>query len=185
MAFCGACGNKMEDDSVFCPKCGAPVEGAQAATPNQQPVNQQQPMPDQGYASQQGYVPPQGTANTRDFTVDMGTDYTSTFTPSDISDYKVFALVAYLFAPIGIVVTLLAGLNSPFAMFHAREAAKIFVAETLMWLIAIILFFLVIPLLIALIGSFVLGIVNIICIVRAGKGQAKLAPIVGGMKLFR
>lgn len=26
MAYCGKCGNKLEDDAKFCPKCGAPVD---------------------------------------------------------------------------------------------------------------------------------------------------------------
>lgn len=202
MGFCGQCGSKIDEGSDFCAKCGTPVARKQA-TPNPQQATPQPPAPDpqqaqayaqqtyaqpnQSYAPPQGqpYAPQQGVANTQQFTIDMGRDYTSTFSPDDISDYKVFALVAYLLSPLGIVVTLLAAQKSPFAMFHAREATKLMVAQLLMWLIAFVLFFLVIPILLAFIGSFVLGIVNIICIFRAAKGQAKLAPIVGGMRLFR
>lgn len=57
--FCSKCGAQIADNSVFCPKCGAP-QGAGAATPaGAPPPAGAIPPPATPYAPQPGsYVPP-------------------------------------------------------------------------------------------------------------------------------
>lgn len=189
------------------PPQGQPAPGC---TPQGQPA---QGQPGQGYTaqSQQSYYqPPQGQPmpgyeapysagvdNTQNLTVDMGRDFTHTFEADDISKNKVFAIEVYLVSLIspmgvlfpigllGVIIALLAAQKSPFAMFHVRESMKLLVADVLLLVIAVLLFWTIIVPIAAAICSIILFVVKIICFVRAAKGQAKLAPIVGGMKLFR
>lgn len=39
MKYCAHCGNELEDETMFCPKCGTPTEGATNPGPTVQPVS--------------------------------------------------------------------------------------------------------------------------------------------------
>lgn len=40
MAYCGKCGNKLENDAKFCPKCGAPVDGVENVEDQEETKNE-------------------------------------------------------------------------------------------------------------------------------------------------
>lgn len=203
MAFCSSCGNSIKEGSKFCKFCGAPISGVVVeetvssvaeepsvsqnanATNAQQAPNSGQVPPNVGQnqvysAPNQGQVVP----NTTTLAVDLGSDHTSLFSKDDISKNKVFAIGTYLLGFLGIIVALLAARESKFAMFHAREAMKLIVVQLLLGMISLFLIWTIIVPLAALICYIILGVVQLICIFRACKGQAKKAPIVGSFKFL-
>lgn len=138
--------------------------------------------PDTGAPGAPGSTP---TPNTTTVSIDLGADMTSSFTPEDISNNKVFALATYLLGFIGIIVALLAAHTSPFAMFHAREATKLVVTQALIGLLMVLLCWTLIVPLLGLIAMIALGVVELICIWRVAKGEAKEAPVVGSLKFLK
>lgn len=203
MAFCASCGKSINDGSKFCKFCGAPVSGVvveetvsasvegASGSQNVSTANTQQPttgnqVPPTANQNQAYSAPNQGQVvpNTAAVTVDLGSDHTSLFSKDDISKNKVFAIGTYLLGFLGIIVALLAARESKFAMFHAREAMKLIIAQMLLGMITLLLIWTIIVPLAALICYIILGIVQLICIFRACKGQAKKAPIVGSFKFL-
>ena len=61
-------------------------------------------------------------------------DHTAEFDPQDISENKVYCMLAYLMGVIGIIIALLAGKDSPYVKFHIRQAIKLSVADILLLL---------------------------------------------------
>lgn len=211
MAFCGSCGREIKGSAKFCTSCGAPVGGgvsAEASDANvvPQPSNGDYSTPPTtapvSPASNAAGAPPatnqpqysvgsngttpqgQGQANTASITVDLGSDHTSLYSPDDISRGKIFAIGAYLLGFMGIIIALLAARDSKYAMFHTRESMKIIVANLMLGLITLLLIWTVIVPMAALVCFLILGVVQIICIVRACQGKAKKAPIIGSFKIF-
>ena len=211
MAYCNACGQQINDTAKFCKYCGAKVDAMEGVDVSEviveektaqvgaayqgQPTSAgatQQPYQVPGYAgsgqghNDQAYASPNGTVheNTKSVKLDMGSDHTSMFSPEDISKNKVFAIGSYLLGFLGIIVALLAARESKFAMFHARESMKIIVVELLIGLITLLLFWTVLVPIAASICYIILAIVQLICVIRTCKGEAKMAPIVGSMKFL-
>ncbi len=109
-------------------------------------------------------------------------DHTDEFDPKDISDNKVMAMLCYLMGIIGILLATIGGTASPYCAFHARQALKITVCTTLLYIICIV------PILgwiVCGIGLPVLFVVKIICFFSICKGQAKEPPIVRGLKFLK
>ena len=110
-------------------------------------------------------------------------DHTAEFDAKDISENKCFAMLPYLMSFIGVIIALLAAQASPYTMFHVRQGLKLAVVEILVVIVGSI---------IPIIGWIAMGIcvivllvVEIICFFRVCKGQAKEAPIVGGLKFLK
>ena len=122
-----------------------------------------------------------GTVNTYADT----TDHTAEFDAKDISDNKVFAMLVYLTGIIGIIVSLLAAGNSPYAAFHVRQGLKISVVSILIGLIAAILCWTIIVPIAAGILTVVLEVVKIICFFRVCAGKAKEPPIISGLAFLK
>ncbi len=103
------------------------------------------------------------------------TDHTAQFDPADISDNKVFAMIAYLGSIFGVIIALLAGFRSPYAAFHARQALKIYIAAAVSCILMLI------PILgwIAFaVWMLVTLVVDIICFVYVCQGKAVEPPII-------
>lgn len=112
-------------------------------------------------------------------------DHTAEFDEKDISDNKVIAMLVYLTGWLGVIIALLAGSNSNYAGFHARQALKITVVETLLGIATAVLFWLgLIPVLkwlyfVSVSGAFcALFVVRIIAFFQICKGKAVEPPIV-------
>ncbi len=138
MKICPNCHNPLEDNITFCPNCGTNV-GAQPQNPQpqnpqppQNPPQQymQQPYGQQQYAQRPQYTPPMPDPF----------DHTSQFTPEDVSENKLLAMLVYVIGAVGIVIALLAGKDSAYAKFHARQGMKIVLLETICTLATAVLF---------------------------------------------
>ena len=115
MAFCGKCGQQVNDGVKFCPACGAPMEAA--ASQPEQPTQE----PSQGDSL---------SNKLSDF--NNTTDSTADFNKADIEQNKVMGILAYL--SILVLVPILAAPNSKFARFHANQGLVLLIA-TIGWAI--------------------------------------------------
>lgn len=156
MAFCPNCGNQIPEGTTFCTNCGTPVGAPQQQIPVQP-------------------IPPMVPAFDP-------TDHTAEFDPQDISDNKIFAMSAYLLGALGIIIALLAGGQSPYAMFHARQSLKISIVGILCVVVMAIPF---IGWIIGGIASIVIAVIAIICFVQVCKGQAKEPAIIKDFKFLK
>lgn len=100
-------------------------------------------------------------------------DHTSEFDAEDIANNKIFALLGYLLSFPGFIITYLAAKDSPYAMFHAKQALKIEVTELLILVATCILCWTCIVPVAAIILSIILCVVDIIAIFQVFMGLAK------------
>lgn len=99
-------------------------------------------------------------------------DHTKEYEEKDISEHKLLAMVSYLLGPVGVIISLLAGKDSPYAMFHVRQSLKFTVADTLLAFLALVLCWTVIVPIAAGICVAALLVVRVICFVQVCKGRA-------------
>lgn len=112
------------------------------------------------------------------------TDFTHTFDSEEVAKNKVFATGSYLLGFIGIVIALLAAKDSEYVKFHVRESMKIQVLCALLGLVSVLLCWTIIIPILGCIAIAVLGVIEIICMVRAMMGQSKKVPLIGNWKMF-
>lgn len=113
-------------------------------------------------------------------------DHTAEFTSKDISDNKVFAMAPYLLGIFGILIALLAAGNSPYVSFHIRQVIKFEVASFLMWVAAIIFFWLLfLPVIAAAIMSIVFFVIKIICFFQICSGKAKEPAVIRNLGFLK
>lgn len=160
MKNCPQCGNRLNDDAVFCPFCGTRFTKEEGA-------------PQQGHPQQQQAYAPQANV-----IMIAPYDHTREFDPQDISDNKVYCMVIYLLGTIGIIIGLLAAQSSRYVAFHARQALKFTVLSTLIALATAVLFWTVVVPVAALVAYAVLLVVRIICFVQICQGKAMEPAIV-------
>lgn len=112
-------------------------------------------------------------------------DHTAEYDPKDISDNKVFAMLAYLLGTIGIIIALLASSASPYVKFHVRQALKFVVVEILVTICIVLLFWTVIVPIVGGIFLAVLGVIQIICFFQVCSGKAKEPAIIRSLKFLK
>ena len=173
MAFCSKCGAKLEDGSKFCKSCGEPLK-----------------------MSTEDKV----SAAAADFTekvskINDTEDTTSEFDQKDISDNKVFAILAYLSWLV--LIPIFAAKDSKFARFHANQGLVLCIVETIWWIISAIVggilgvllwrVFAVVWLinLIFRLVDVLFLVFAIIGIINAAQGKAKVLPIIGKIKILK
>ena len=105
-------------------------------------------------------------------------NHTGEFTTKDISDNKVMAMLPYLFGIVGIIVTLLASGESPYAYFHVRQAIKFLVVKTLLTICNLFLFWTIIVPLVWLISKGIIFVLKIIAFLQVCMGEAKEPAII-------
>ena len=164
MKICQNCGAEVNDNASFCAKCGSKMETAanQAANTAGNTAGNAGETADQGQQYQQQYYQP----------VDPY-DHTAQFDAKDISDNKVFAMVAYLTGTIGIIIALLAGSKSEYAMFHVRQALKFEVITTLTAIVTLVFIWTIVIPVITGIFLVVLFVCRIIAFFSICGGKAK------------
>lgn len=201
MAFCTKCGAQVSDEAAFCPQCGASMKQAATETapePQTAPESQiseqtaQQTPPqsgpwaqqtnEQGFQNnaQQGYqqyyqAPPVYASN----------DHTADYTTEDISKNKVIAMAAYLLGTMGIIISLLAASDSPYASFHSRQALKLEIITMLIGIISLVLCWTILIPIAGVICMGIIFVVKIICFFQVANGKAKDAPIVGSFPFLK
>ena len=109
-------------------------------------------------------------------------DHTSEFDAEDISANKVYAISAYLFSFFGALLCNVLAKESPFALFHAREALKIDVVAIIVYLLSALLCWTCIVPVAGAILIVMLLVVKVICIVQVCKGMAKEPWLVRSIK---
>lgn len=112
-------------------------------------------------------------------------DHTAEFDAQDISDNKVISMIVYLFGIVGIIIGLLAGVNSKYAAFHVRQALKVEVLSILVAIATCVLCWTIIVPFAGAIALAILFVVRIIAFFQICKGQAKELPIVRGFKFLK
>lgn len=114
-----------------------------------------------------------------------GYDHTDQFDPEDISENKVTAMAAYLLGPLGVIIALLAGQDSPYAAFHMRQGLKFVVVEALLTVISLLLCWTLIVPAVASVLALILGVVKIIAFVSVCKGRAVEPAIIRSLKFLK
>ena len=112
-------------------------------------------------------------------------DHTSEYDAKDISDNKVFAMLAYILGPIGVIIALLASSTSPYVKFHIRQALKFVVVEILATVCIVLLFWTVIVPIAGGIFLIILCVIQIICFFQVCSGKAKDAAIIRSLNFLK
>lgn len=111
-------------------------------------------------------------------------DHTAEFDATDISENKVYALIAYLVDFFGLIPALMVAKDSPYAKFHARESAKLSVATYLVAILTCCLMWTCIVPIAGIILLLILVVVKIICIVQVCKGKAVEPWLIRSLKFL-
>lgn len=127
MAFCGKCGQQINDGVKFCPACGTPlsvaaVPGTQPRPETVQPQTASQPAAEANNDIDEKFARFNNTA-----------DSTAAFDPKDIEQNKVMAILAYF--GILVLVPILAAKESRFARYHSNQGLLLCIAM-FGWIIA-------------------------------------------------
>lgn len=112
-------------------------------------------------------------------------DHTAEFDPKDISDNKVTAMAAYLLGPLGVIIALLSGQNSPYAAFHMQQGLKFLILEALTALVMTLLCWTIIVPVAGCVFLVILMILEIVSFVSVCKGRAVEPPIIRGMRFMK
>ena len=120
-----------------------------------------------GQSVQSTYTPTPnaGTAST-------SYDHTAEFDPADVSNGKVFAMLCYLTSLMGVLIAVIAAQQSPYTMFHVRQALKFVVIDVLLFIVMCVLFWTFIIPIACGIFSIVLWVIKIIAVFQIGAGKA-------------
>lgn len=157
MKFCAKCGAQLDDNATVCGNCGNNMGNN---TYNQgQPNYYQQPV--------QHYADPY--------------DHTNEFDPKDISDNKVIAMLPYLLGTIGILIAVIMSKTSDYVQFHVRQALKLTVVQTLLLIIAAVLFFTILVPIAAGVCMVIVFVLKVIQFFSICTGKAKEVPIIRGL----
>ena len=159
MKICPNCNTQNDDNSTFCVNCGAQLD-AQQYTQNTVPPAQYAPVFDPY-------------------------DHTADFDLKDISDNKVFAMLGYLLGTIGIVVALIGGRSSDYAMFHIKQALRFTIVDVLMLICTALLFWTIIVPIAYAVMVIVFLVIRIICFFQVCSGKAKEAAIIRNLSFLK
>ena len=194
MAFCGKCGQQVNDGVKFCPACGAPMAAVaptqetppQPAAAPQQQYQQPQPVQQPPQAQQ-----PQPAAGDTFSNLNNTADSTAQFDPRDIEQHKGMSILAY-FGPL-VLIPILAAKDSPFARYHSNQGLLLCIACIIYGIAYSILsggilaiswrLYFVVSI-IGLIG-FVFAVLAVIGILNAVNGRAKELPLIGKYRLLK
>ncbi len=187
MAYCGKCGNQIEEGVKFCPSCGATLQVAnpEAVQPEPQQPVQPEPTAEEKLAdaTKKADAFAQKLGNTADITAD--------FDKADIESNKVMAVLAYF--GILVIVPILAAKESKYARFHANQGLVLCISSIIYGVAYSILSSIILAIswrlhfLVSLIGlvGVVFAVLFIIGIINALNGRAKDLPIIGKFRLLK
>ncbi len=206
MAFCGKCGNPLQESDAFCTKCGAPVQAqkdesaAQAVAQTSEAQKAETAANDSATTSgpaQQATGSEQKAPNAPPYYDPYGGDPER----RDAAQNKAMGILSY----IGILalVPLFAAKESPFAQYHAKQGLTLCIIEIayavlttiLRWVFSLIfrlvrvywiynIFFTVLNF-VFFIGGALLLVLAVIGIVNAVNGKKEPLPVLGKLKLFK
>lgn len=203
MAFCGKCGQKVEEGVKFCSACGTPLQINAAQPVNetvQQPTTQPAPQTVQaeGQEATAKVTAAADTLSNKLGNLNNTTDSTAGFDKTDIEQNKVMALLSYF--GILVFIPIFAAKDSKFARYHANQGLTLFIALFGWWIVDYILTLLLRSLLWRGLGLWeiyslcgtVLNLVYIIFtvlavigIINVLNGKAKELPVIGKYKILK
>ena len=194
MAFCGKCGQQVNDGVKFCPACGAPMAAVaptqetppQPAAAPQQQYQQPQPVQQPPQAQQ-----PQPAAGDTFSNLNNTADSTAQFDPRDIEQHKGMSILAY-FGPL-VLIPILAAKDSPFARYHSNQGLLLCIACIIYGIAYSILSGVILAIswrlyfVVSIIGliCFVFAVLAVIGILNAVNGRAKELPLIGKYRLLK
>ena len=111
-------------------------------------------------------------------------DHTAEFDSEDIEKNKIFALLCYLTSIIGIALVFLGAKDSPYAMYHAKQAIKLEVSAALALLAGTFLCWTCIAPVAAMILLIIICVLEIICIFQVFFGYAKEPWLIRSFKFL-
>lgn len=183
MAFCGKCGNKVEEGIKFCPSCGEPMA---VSTPTPQPEPQPQAQTDEEKLAQ-------ATAVYDNIAKKLGdaADHTAEFDKADIESNKAMGILAYL--GILVLVPLFAAKESKYARFHTNQGLVLCVAGIAYSVVYGILSSIILAIswrlysLVSILGflSIVFLVLCVMGILNVVNGRAKELPIIGKFRILK
>lgn len=147
---------------AFCSNCGAEVPEGSTTCPSCQATV---------------------VANTVAVKVDAY-DHTAEFEASDVESNKIYAMCAYLFSVLGLAIIFLGAKESPYAMFHAKQALKLLVSEVLVTIIMMVLCWTCIVPIAGIIVLLIIFVLYIIAIVQVMMGKAKEPWMIRSLKFL-
>lgn len=167
MAYCGKCGQQVNEEVKFCPSCGTPV-GTAAPQENrqEQPENK--------------------------LTESLNTpDITASFDPADVEKNKAMGVLAYL--GILVLIPIFAAKDSPFARYHANQGLLLCIAAIIYGVTYSILSSIILAIswrlyfLVSILGlvGIVFAVLCVIGIINAMNGKAKELPFIGKYKILK
>ena len=198
MAFCGKCGQKVEEGVKFCPACGTPLQ-VNTAQPVNEPLTQPAAQPIQ---TEEQVAQAQATAAADVLGGKLGklndtVDSTAEFAKADIEQNKVMAILSYF--GFLVIIPILAAKESKFARYHANQGLILFIAM-IGWSIADYILTAILRALLwrsmglweiySLCGTvlnlvyIVFTVLAVIGIVNALNGKAKELPVIGKYKIL-
>lgn len=203
MAFCGKCGQKVEEGVKFCPACGTPLQ-TNAAQPTHETVQNPEPRPAPQTVQTEGQeATAKATAAADALGNKLGnlnntTDSTADFDKADIEQNKVMAILSYF--GILVFIPMFAAKDSKFARYHANQGLALFIALFGWWIVDYILTMLLRSLLWRGLGLWeiyslcgmvlnlvyiVFTVLAVIGIINALNGKAKELPVIGKYKILK
>lgn len=203
MAFCGKCGQKVEEGVKFCPTCGTPLQ-INAAQPIHETVQNSEPRPaPQPVQTEDQEATAKATAAADALGNKLGnlnntTDSTADFDKADIEQNKVMAILSYF--GILVFIPIFAAKDSKFARYHANQGLALFIALFGWWIVDYILTMLLRSLLWRGLGLWeiyslcgtvlnlvyiVFTVLAVIGIINALNGKAKELPVIGKYKILK
>ena len=157
MKNCKSCGASIEDNSKFCPVCGAKLNLSDSERKTQTQTR-----------IEEAFNNFTNTANT-----------TADYSPEDVAKNKLMAIIAYL--GVLVMIPLFAAKDSPFARYHTNQGLVLFLFSLLSYVAGLIPF---VGWIIGAIISVLNLLLIIVGVLNAVKGEAKELPIIGKIKIL-
>lgn len=172
MIYCTKCGAMVDENTKFCPECGAFISTSHS---------EKEPWEDE-----------KKDLGTKISELNDTPDTTEEFSESDINGNKVMAVLSYI--GLLVLVPLFAARESKFARFHANQGLVLMICN-IVWEVLKQIVVEVITAVSPTLGTLtntVCNLVNIflfvlmiVGIVNAVKGRAKELPVIGKIKLLK
>ncbi len=115
MAYCGKCGNQIEEGVKFCPSCGAALQVAEPETV--QPESRQPVQPES--TAEEKLQQATQTIDSMAQKLDNTADHSAEYDKADAEANKVMALLSYF--GILVLIPIFAAKHSPFVRYHANQ----------------------------------------------------------------
>lgn len=169
MKNCPNCHNMAKDEALFCPVCGTMLDTI--------------PQPDPDYFKPE-ISPIPTSVSMPVIPVRNEHDHTDDFDPADIQENKLACMAAYLLDFVGVIIALLMTDSSAYSRFHIRQSLKFTIAEVIICIASVVLFWTFIVPIAGIVALVVLMVVKFACFVDVCNGKATDAAMIRNIKFL-